>query len=154
MANPTLSLLAVCVSHSTTRLLSCPKYTKGMCWRQQVLRMRSGNSRVNFPPDSGLKGSSARGIILPMQYMKMLFSARDVAHIEPVREKLTAAGVRCEIRDFPTSRARSAFWYPELWVQSNGDYDRGLSHNVSTLALRHNGLWRSCGNFNGNEYRQ
>ena len=81
-----------------------------------------------------------------MQYMKMLFSARDVAHIEPVREKLMAAGVRCEIRNFPTSRARSAFWYPELWVQSNAGYDRSLSHNVSTMGLQCNGPGRICGN--------
>ena len=90
-----------------------------------------------------------------MQYMKMLFSARDLAHIEPVREKLVAAGVRCEVRDFlPTGRARSAFCYPELWVQIDADYDRGLSHNVSNMGLRCTGPWRICSNFNGNEPRQ
>jgi hypothetical protein len=90
-----------------------------------------------------------------MQYMKMLFSARDLAHIEPVREKLAAAGVRCEIRDFPpTGRGRSAFWYPELWVQSNADYDRGSSHDDSSMGLRANGFWSIRGNFSGNERRQ
>jgi hypothetical protein len=57
-----------------------------------------------------------------MQHMKMLFSARELAQIEPVRQRLTAAGVRCVIRDFPVTRTgRPACWYPELWIQSEAE---------------------------------
>jgi hypothetical protein len=64
-----------------------------------------------------------------MQDMKMLFSSRNRAQIEQVREKLVAAGIRCEVRDFPVNAQESGTAsYPELWVQSNPDY-----HTASIL---------------------
>ncbi len=59
----------------------------------------------------------------------MLFSSRDRAQIEQVRQKLVAAGVRCEVRNFPVDAQESGTTtYPELWVQSNPDY-----HTASIL---------------------
>lgn len=59
----------------------------------------------------------------------MLFSSRDRAQIEQVRQKLVAAGVRCEVRNFPVDPQESGTnTYPELWVQSNPDY-----HTASIL---------------------
>jgi hypothetical protein len=71
-----------------------------------------------------------------MKDMKMLFSSRDRAQIELVREKLVAAGIRCEVRDFPVDSeecGRSS--YPELWVQSNGDYHTASILYASPLRL-------------------
>jgi hypothetical protein len=68
-------------------------------------------------------------MIFSMQGMKMLFSSRDRAQIEHVHEKLAAAGIRCEIRDFPvTSEEGGTSSYPELWIESNPDY-----HTASIL---------------------
>jgi len=59
----------------------------------------------------------------------MLFSSRDRAQIEQVREKLLAAGVQCEVRDFPVNAETcGTSSYPELWVQANSDY-----HTASIL---------------------
>jgi hypothetical protein len=64
-----------------------------------------------------------------MQDMKMLFSSRNRAQIEQVREKLVAAGVRCEVRNFPVDvDVSGTACYPELWVQANPDY-----HTASIL---------------------
>ena len=59
----------------------------------------------------------------------MLFSARNRAQIEQVRARLVAAGIRCEIRNFPVETPESGrSQYPELWVESNPDY-----HTASIL---------------------
>jgi len=64
-----------------------------------------------------------------MQEMKMLFSSRDAAQIEHFRQKLVAAGIRCEIRESPfEAQERGADAYAELWVQSDPDY-----HTASIL---------------------
>jgi hypothetical protein len=64
-----------------------------------------------------------------MQDMKMLFSSRDRAQIERAKEKLVAAGIRCEVRDFPVdAEVCGTSYYPELWIQSNPDY-----HTASIL---------------------
>ena len=59
----------------------------------------------------------------------MLFSSRDRAQIEQVREKLLAAGVQCEVRNFPVdAQACGTSSYRELWIQANPDY-----HTASIL---------------------
>lgn len=59
----------------------------------------------------------------------MLFSCRNRAQIEQVRDKLASSGIRCEIRDFPVDTQEcGARVYPELWVQANPDY-----HTASIL---------------------
>lgn len=64
-----------------------------------------------------------------MQDMKMLFSSRNRAQIEHVLEKLVAAGIRCEVRNFPIEAQQGGTTsYPELWVQKNTDY-----HTASIL---------------------
>ena len=61
--------------------------------------------------------------------MKMLFSARNRAQIERARDALLAAGIRCEIREFPVEAQEFGMTcYPELWVDSNSDY-----HTASIL---------------------
>ena len=43
--------------------------------------------------------------------------------MERVRANLVAAGIRCEIRDFPVDESESGTnSYPELWVEINADY--------------------------------
>ena len=64
-----------------------------------------------------------------MKDMKMLFSARDRAQVDQARDQLTAAGIACEVREFPThSEEPGSQAYRELWVQANGDY-----HTASIL---------------------
>ena len=59
----------------------------------------------------------------------MLFSSRNRTQIEQVRDKLLAAGVRCEVRNFPVdTHISGTSCYPELWVQPNPDY-----HTASIL---------------------
>jgi hypothetical protein len=87
------------------------------------------NPRADFQNQTGLKRILVRGILISMQDMKMLFSARSRAQIERARAKLLAAGVRCEIRDFPVDEDEAGTAsYPELWVESNSDY-----HTASIL---------------------
>lgn len=58
-----------------------------------------------------------------MQDMKLLFSSRHRAQIERAHAKLVAAGIRCEIRNFPVDEQESGTAsYPELWVEGNTDY--------------------------------
>lgn len=53
----------------------------------------------------------------------MLFSSRNRAQIEQARTKLVAAGIRCEIRNFPVDEQESGTAsYPELWVEGSADY--------------------------------
>ena len=71
-----------------------------------------------------------------MQDMKMLFSARNRTQIERARAKLVAAGVRCEIRDFPVDEAETGTSsYPELWVESNSDYHTAAILYASPVQL-------------------
>ena len=87
------------------------------------------NPRDRFQTDTGLKEEPSRVKLFSMQDMKMLFSARNRAQIEQVRERLVAAGIRCEVRDFPIETAESGrSLYPELWIESNPDY-----HTASIL---------------------
>ena len=59
----------------------------------------------------------------------MMFSARSRAEIDLVRQRLLAAGIQCEVRNFPVERADAGpSSYPELWVESNADY-----HTASIL---------------------
>ena len=61
--------------------------------------------------------------------MKMLFSARNRAQIERARDALLAAGIRCEIREFPVDAQEFGMsCYPELWVDATADY-----HTASIL---------------------
>jgi hypothetical protein len=61
--------------------------------------------------------------------MKMLFSARSRAQIERARDALLAAGIRCEIREFPVQAQEFGMTcYPELWIEANADY-----HTASIL---------------------
>jgi hypothetical protein len=87
------------------------------------------NPRDRFQTDTGLKEKPSRVKLISMQDMKMLFSARNRAQIEQVRERLVAAGIRCEVREFPIETAESGLsLYPELWIESNPDY-----HTASIL---------------------
>jgi hypothetical protein len=71
-----------------------------------------------------------------MQDMKMLFSARDRTQIELVRERLVAAGIRCEIRSFPVNEPESGSGsYPELWVEANPDYHTASIMYASPVRL-------------------
>ena len=68
-------------------------------------------------------------MLFPMQDMKLLFSSRSRTQIECVRQQLIAAGVRCEVRNFPVDmQVSGTSSYPELWVQANPDY-----HTASIL---------------------
>jgi hypothetical protein len=85
--------------------------------------------RSKFQNTTGLPGLHISGTLLSMQDMKMLFSSRDRAQIEQVREKLLAAGVQCEVRDFPVdAETCGTSTYPELWVRADPDY-----HTASIL---------------------
>jgi hypothetical protein len=64
-----------------------------------------------------------------MQGMKMLFSSRNRAQIELVRQKLVAAGIRCEVRNYPVdAQTCGTPSYPELWIEATTDY-----HTASIL---------------------
>ena len=53
----------------------------------------------------------------------MLFSSRERAQIEQIREKLIAAGRRCEVRNYAVDdNGNGTRSYCELWVQANTDY--------------------------------
>ena len=66
----------------------------------------------------------------------MLFSSRDRAQIEQARAKLLAAGVRCEVRDFPVDEQESGTAsYPELWVEGNADYHTAAILYASPLRV-------------------
>lgn len=85
--------------------------------------------RCYFQDHTGLNCVVLNGTMPSMQDMKMLFSSRDRAQIDQVREKLLAAGIRCEVRNFPVNAEVSGTTsYPELWVQANPDY-----HTASIL---------------------
>jgi hypothetical protein len=87
------------------------------------------NPRAFFQSDTGLKEKLSHVTLFSMQDMKMLFSSRNRAQIEKVRERLVAAGVRCEIRNFPIETPEAGTeLYPELWIESNPDY-----HTASIL---------------------
>jgi len=59
----------------------------------------------------------------------MLFSSRDRAQAELVREKLHATGIRCEVRNFLLeAEGGGPSFYSELWVESNSNY-----HTASIL---------------------
>ena len=58
-----------------------------------------------------------------MQDMKMLFSSRDRAQVERIREQLIAVGTRCEVRNYAVDdNVNGTCSYCELWVQANADY--------------------------------
>ena len=87
------------------------------------------NPREQFQIHTGLNDTSFRVTLFSMQDMKMLFSSRCRAQVEQVRQQLVAAGIRCEVRDFPVdSRDSRGASYPELWIESNADY-----HTASIL---------------------
>jgi len=66
----------------------------------------------------------------------MLFSSRSRAQIERARASLVAAGVRCEIRDFPVDEVETGTAsYPELWVESNPDYQTAAILYASPVRL-------------------
>jgi hypothetical protein len=67
----------------------------------------------------------------------MLFSSRDRAQIDQVREKLLAAGIRCEVRSFPVfdNVSGTTSSYPELWVEANGDYHTASILYASPISL-------------------
>jgi hypothetical protein len=59
--------------------------------------------------------------------MKMLFSSRDISEIKSLRQKLTRAGIRCQLRK--NRIAKGAFGilpFPELWIQRDGDILKAL----------------------------
>ena len=71
-----------------------------------------------------------------VQDMKMLFSSRDRSHIEYVREKLVAAGIRCEVRSFLLAdNVNGPASYPELWVEANTDYHTASILYASPISL-------------------
>jgi hypothetical protein len=64
-----------------------------------------------------------------MKDMKMVFSARDRSQVEQARDRLAAAGIPCEVRQYPSHPAKTGtLLYRELWVQANTDY-----HTASIL---------------------
>jgi hypothetical protein len=64
-----------------------------------------------------------------MKDMKMLFSARNRAQVEQARDRLTAAGISCEVREYRANSAETgSVPYRELWVQASTDY-----HTASIL---------------------
>jgi hypothetical protein len=53
----------------------------------------------------------------------MLFSSRDRSQTERIREKLIAAGRRCEVRNYAVDDiVNGNRSYCELWVEANTDY--------------------------------
>ena len=66
----------------------------------------------------------------------MLFSSRDSAQVERIRERLIAAGTRCEVRkyavDDDVNGTRS---YCELWVQATTDYHTASIMYASPIQL-------------------
>jgi hypothetical protein len=59
----------------------------------------------------------------------MLFSSRDRAQTELVREKLVTAGIRCEVRSYRVeAEVGGTSSYSELWIEANRDY-----HTASIL---------------------
>ncbi|HZR17511.1 MAG TPA: hypothetical protein VFE51_09305 [Verrucomicrobiae bacterium] len=85
--------------------------------------------RAHNQTGTGLKEFTAREKLEAMKDMKMLFSARDRAQVEMARDQLTAAGVSCEVREYPTQTQEPGTpSYRELWVQANTDY-----HTASIL---------------------
>jgi hypothetical protein len=92
--------------------------------------------RDYFQIHTGLNDILAHGTLFSMQDMKMLFSSRNRAHIEQARGQLVAAGIRCEIRDFPVENPESGTaCYPELWIESNTDYHTASILYASPLRL-------------------
>jgi hypothetical protein len=59
--------------------------------------------------------------------MKMLFSSRDISEIRSLRQELSRAGIRCQLRQ--NRIAKGAFGilpFPELWIQRDGDILKAL----------------------------
>jgi hypothetical protein len=68
--------------------------------------------------------------------MKMLFSSRDRAQIELVRQKLALGGIRCEVRSFPVDeQVCGTSSYSELWVEANPDYHTASILYASPVSL-------------------
>src|SRR5579862_3752178 len=85
--------------------------------------------RAHIQTGTGLKELTTREKLGAMKDMKMLFSARDRAQVEMARDQLIAAGVSCEVREYPTQTQEPGIpSYRELWVQANNDY-----HTASIL---------------------
>lgn len=92
--------------------------------------------RGQFQIHTGLNDSLVRGTLFSMQDMKMLFSSRNRIQIEQVREQLVAAGIRCEIRNFPVQSPDCGTGsYPELWIESNPDYHTASIIYASPIQL-------------------
>jgi hypothetical protein len=71
-----------------------------------------------------------------MKDMKMLFSSRERAQIEQIREKLIAAGRRCEVRNYAVDDiANGTRLYCELWVEANTDYHTASIMYASPIQL-------------------
>jgi len=71
-----------------------------------------------------------------MQDMKMLFSSRDRAQTERIREKLIAAGRRCEVRNYAVDDiVNGTRSYCELWVEANTDYHTASIMYASPIHL-------------------
>jgi putative signal transducing protein len=68
--------------------------------------------------------------------MKMLFSSRDRSEIKSLRQELTRAGIRCQVRQ--NRIAQGAFGIPplpELWIQRDTDILKAL-RKLGTRRLR------------------
>ena len=59
--------------------------------------------------------------------MKLLFSPRDHSQVKLVRKKLSAAGIRCQIRKNPVTRGLFGIPpFPELLIENERDILRAL----------------------------
>lgn len=59
--------------------------------------------------------------------MKMLFSSRDCSEIKSLRQELSRAGIRCQLRH--NRLAQGAFGippFPELWIKRDTDILKAL----------------------------
>jgi hypothetical protein len=68
--------------------------------------------------------------------MKMLFSSRDGSEIKSLRQELSRAGIRCQLRQ--NRMAHGAFGippFPELWIQRDSDILKAL-RKLGTRRLR------------------